>query len=159
MLTSVEKMLFLILATLALGATYAGFRDMWLTVNRGQGELHLDKLPQRLMRALWVYIAQPTTLKFRRTTSLIHLGVVWGFTFYFLVNLGDILEGFLPEYRFLGSDNLFSSLYRFGGDILSVVVLAGVAYFILRRFVLPSRKELTFHSNVLLHPKVCAKTR
>ncbi len=156
MLTSVEKMLFVVLAVLAVGATYAGFRDMWLTVNRGQGKLHLDNLPRRAAQALWVYLSQTTTLKFRRISSLFHLGIVWGFTYFFIVNVADGLKGFFPDFHFLGEDTVFNGLYRFAADVLSVVVLVGVAYFILRRFVLPNRKELTFHENVLLHPKVAA---
>ena len=35
MLTPVEQMLFIVLALFAVGATYAGFREMWLIINRG----------------------------------------------------------------------------------------------------------------------------
>lgn len=156
MLTSVEKMIFILLALLAVGATYAGLREVWLIINRGQGKLHLDRLPARLWNALTVYITQRTTLKTRPLTSLLHLGVVWGFTYYFLVNLGDVLEGFIPNYRFLEETGVLYDAYRLFGDVLSVVVIAGVVYFILRRFVLPSQKELDYHDNVLLHPRVTA---
>ena len=154
MLTPVEQLLFLLLALLALGATYAGFREMVLIVNRGEGKLYLENLPARLWNALIIYLTQRTTLKTRRLTSLLHWGVVLGFTYYFLVNLGDVLEGFIPDFHFLGSPAVLSDLYRIFGDVLSVIVIVGVTYFILRRFVLPNRKELTYHDNVLLHPKV-----
>jgi Fe-S oxidoreductase/nitrate reductase gamma subunit len=156
MLTPVEQLLFILLALCAVGATYAGFREMYLIVNRGEGKLYLDNLPARLWNALVVYLTQRTTLKTRRLTSLLHWGVVLGFTYYFLVNLADTLEAFIPDYRFLEGAGLFSDLYRVFGDILSVVVIVGVSYFILRRFVLPNRRELTYHDNVLLHPKVKA---
>ncbi len=158
MLTPVEQMLFLLLAVFALGATYAGFREMAQIINRGQGELDLSNLPQRIFRALRVYLAQNTTLKTRRVSSLFHLGIVWGFTFYFLVNALDVLRGFIPGFL----DSLESSLgivydvYRLLGDVLSIAVLVGVVYFLLRRFVLPNKTELQFHENVLLHPKVKA---
>lgn len=156
MLTSVEKMIFILLALFAIGATYAGFREMYLIINRGGGKLHLDRLPQRLWTALVVYLTQRTTLKTRRLTSFIHLGVVLGFTFYFLVNAADVLEGFIPDYHFLEGTGLLEQGYKLLGDVLSVVVLVGVAYFILRRFVLPNKTELQYHDNVLLHPKVTA---
>jgi len=63
MLTAFEQVLFLLLAILAIGATYAGFRDMYLIVNRGTGQLHLDDLPRRAIHALRVYFSQQTTLK------------------------------------------------------------------------------------------------
>jgi Fe-S oxidoreductase len=156
MLTPVEMMLFILLSLLALGATYVGFLEMYQIINRGQRELYLDRLPQRVWTALRVYLAQTSTLKMRRRriTSLFHLGVVWGFTYFFLVNVADGLEGFIPDYHFLEGAGIFSDLYRLGGDVLSVAVLVGVAYLIARRFILPARKELTFHDNVLLHPKV-----
>jgi Fe-S oxidoreductase len=156
MLSPVEQMLFILLAVFALGATYHGFREMYQIVNRGEGRLHLDHLVSRAWNALMVYLSQRTTLKFRGLTSLFHLGVAWGFTYYFLVNLGDGLEGFIPDFVFLGETGLIFDLYKLVGDTLSIAVLVGVVYFILRRFVLPNRKELTYHDNVLLHPQVKA---
>lgn len=155
MLTPVEKMLFVLLAMLAIGATYHGFREVWLVINRGEGKLHLENLPQRLMKALRVYMTQSTTLKTRTVTSLIHLGIVWGFTFYFLINVVDLLIGFIEGFdETLKDFGLAYDLYRLAGDVLSVVVLFGVAYFIVRRLYLPNKKDLQFHDNVLLHEKV-----
>jgi len=157
MLTAVEQMLFILLSVFALGATYAGVREMALVINRGGGQLALDNLPRRALNAVRIYLAQPTTLKTRRVTSLFHLGVVWGFTYYFLVNLFDGLRGFFAGFEAtLESTGLLYNLYRLVGDILSVVVLVGVAYLILRRFVLPNQVELQYHDNVLLHPQVKA---
>jgi heterodisulfide reductase subunit C len=156
MLTPVEQMLFLLLALLAAGATLSGFAEMYRIINRGEGKLYLDNLPSRAWNALVIYLMQRTTLKTRRVTSLFHLAVVWGFTFYFLVNFGDVLEGFLPGYVFLGETGLLHDLYRLTADVFSVAVLVGVTYLILRRWTLPSRRQLQFHDNVLLHPKVKA---
>src|SRR5262245_34553797 len=155
MLTPFEQMAFINLAVLAAGATYAGVQEMVRIINRGEGQLYLDHLPRRIFNALRVYLAQPTTLKTRRTTSLFHLGVVWGFTFYFLVNVLDGLKGYIPNFLdWLENFGLIYDLYRLIGDILSVAVLVGVVYFILRRFVLPNKTELQYHDNVLLHPKI-----
>ena len=156
MLTPVEQMLFLILSLLALGAAYAGFKEMVDVIGRGQRELYLDHLPARVITALRVYLTQNTTLKMRRRwlTSLFHLAVVWGFTYYFLVNLADVIGAFVPNYVFLADAGVLGGLYQLGGDLFSVAVIVGVVYLMIRRFYLPSRKELTFHDNVLLHPKV-----
>lgn len=155
MLTPVEQVLFVMLAIFSVAATYHGFREMYLIVNRGQGRLYLDRLPQRLVKALAVYLTQSTTLKTRPLTSLFHLGVVWGFTFYFLVNALDVLNGFIANFeRTLARAGFLYDGYRLLADVLSVIVLVGVVYFILRRFVLPSQKELAYHDNILLHPRV-----
>ena len=157
MLTDVEKTLFLLLALFALGASFAGFREMFQIIGRGQGELRLDGIIRRTLNALAIYLTQRTTLKTRRLTSLLHWGVVLGFTYYFLINALDLLIGFLPGFeRQLARLGSIYDAYRFLGDALSVMVLIGVSYFVLRRFALPSRKALQFHDNVLLHPKVAA---
>ncbi len=158
MLTPVEELLFILLTLFALGSTYVGFREMYLIIRRGGRELYLDDLPQRVFNALRLYITQQTTLKMRRrwVTSLFHLAVVWGFTYYFLVNAADLVNGFVPGYVFLADAGLLGDAYRLFGDLLSVGVLVGVVYLMIRRFYLPARVELTWHDNVLLHPKVKA---
>src|SRR6185503_14230046 len=113
MLTPFEQMAFILLTLLAVGATYAGVREMALIINRGEGQLYLDHLPRRIFDALRIYLAQPTTLKTRRVTSLFHLGVVWGFTFYFLVNLLDGLKGYVPNFlEWLQNFGIIYDLYR-----------------------------------------------
>lgn len=154
MLTDVEKLLFLILAIFALAASYAGFSDMVKIIRRGQGGLELDRLPQRAWRALVVYLTQRTTLKTRLSTSLIHWGVVLGFTWYFLVNLVDLLHGFVPRFELtLARWHGLYDAFRLLSDIFSVVVLLGIIYFILRRLILPGRRALRFNDNILLHPR------
>src|SRR3990172_9554749 len=77
--------------------------------------------------------------------------VGWGFTFYLLVNLIDVTEAFLPGVVFLEGATL-GDLFRLGGDIFSVCILVGMAYLIVRRFIVrPS--SLSVRSTTLLHPK------
>ena len=155
MLTPVEQVLFVLLALISVGAAYNGFLEMWQIINRGEGKLHLNKLPQRAWKALEVYLSQSTTLKTRPLTSLMHLGVVWGFTFYFLVNFFDVLLGFFHDFEAtLESTGIVFDVHRLAADVLSVAVIVGVSYFIVRRFMLPNKKDLEFHDNVLLHDKV-----
>lgn len=159
MLTAFEQLAFVFLALFAIGATYIGFKEMYVIINKGQGELYFDNFFARAFKAIRIYITQETTLKTRRISSLFHLGIVIGFTFYFLVNAVDLLIGFLPNFEenlreLTGFSALVYDTYRLLGDVLSIVVLVGVVYFILRRLYLPNKEELTYHDNVLLHPKV-----
>jgi Fe-S oxidoreductase len=149
-------MLFIFLALLAVGATYVGFREMWFSILRGQGKLRWNNIIARAWNALVIYITQRTTLKTRGLTSLLHWGVALGFTYFFLINLVDLLIGFVPGFDFPYQNRPISDLYRLLADLFSVAVLVGVTYFILRRFVLPNKRELKYHPNVLLHPKVAA---
>ena len=157
MLTEIEKMLFLLLTLFSLGATYAGFREMFLIIGRGQGQLEVDGFVRRAFAALAIYVTQRTTLKTRPLTSLIHWGVVLGFTWYFLVNAVDLFIGFAPAFeRQLRAAGAVYDGFRLLSDVLSIVVLLGIIYFLLRRLLLPNRADLQFHDNVLLHPKVAA---
>ena len=153
MLTDVEKTFFILLALFSFGASASSVKEMIQIIGRGQGELRLDGIIGRLLRALSVYLTQRTTLKTRPLTSLLHWGVVLGFTYYFLVNLVDLLIGFLPGFeRQLLRLGTAYDVYRFLGDLLSIVVLIGILYFVLRRLALPNRRALQFHDNIHLHP-------
>ncbi len=152
MLTIPERILFLGLVLLSVALAFRGFRQMAQIVRRGEGKLAWDQLGTRLFQAIVVYISQRTVLKRRFLTSLLHLGIVWGFTFYFVVNLGDVLEGYLPAFRFLGQGGI-AALYRLIADLLSVAVLVAMSYFLIRRFLIKV-PALTYHDNILLHPDV-----
>ncbi len=154
MLTSAEVLIFFVLALLSLGAFFAAFGEIARIIERGQGRLYLDRLAARAGNALMIYITQRTTLKTRRVTSLIHLAVVLGFTWFFLVNLVEVLYGILPGFTFPYTDRVLGDAYLLVSDIASVAVIIGVVYFIVRRFLLPNRRELKFHGNVLLVPSI-----
>ena len=151
MLTPVEKILFVLAAALSLWLAQQTFRRAFAVIRRGEGTLSLDDLPRRVWRALDVGITQRTVLRDRPLTSLLHSFVAWGFIFYVLVNLGDVIEGYFSV-QFLGS-GLIGDLYRLLADVFSVLVIAGMVYFLLRRFVADA-PALRFHDGVLLHERV-----
>ncbi len=156
MLTSAETLIFVTLALLSVGAFFAAFAEIRQIIARGQGRLHLEGFAGRATEALTIYLTQRTTLKTRRVTSLLHWAVVLGFTWYFLVNAVEVLYGVLPNFRFPYNDTALGDAYLLVSDIASIAVIIGVIYFVVRRFLLPARRELTFHDNVLLVPSIAA---
>lgn len=154
MLSLPEQLVFVILAVISLYLTWHNFRQVAAIIRRGGDRLHLDQLPERILRAIEVTLTQRTVLNARPIASLFHTGVVWGFLFYILVDVGDVLEGFLPGYSFLG-DGPAANLYRLVADIFSIVAIVGVAYFLIRRFVLDDPR-LETREGILLHPDVSA---
>jgi Fe-S oxidoreductase len=134
MLTPIEKILFILLVAASLYATYITFSRMAAVILRGQGKLNLDELPRRAFQGLVALINQGRIIRHRRLTSLFHYGVAWGFIFYGLVNVMDVLEGYIPNFHFLG-DSVAGGIYRLLADVFSVAVLVGVAYLLARRFV------------------------
>jgi Fe-S oxidoreductase len=144
--------MFILMVAICLVATFYTFRDMFAIIGRGDGRLHFEKLPRRLVAGIGALFAQGGMLRRRKLTSLIHFGVAWGFIFYFLVNAVDVLEGFITGFEIPG---VAGDIYRLLADVLSVVVLVGVAYFILRRFTFGD-PALKTRDNVLLMDKARA---
>ena len=151
MLTAPEKVAFIVLALFTLGATYVSFEKMVRVVMRGQGKLRLDDLPRRLVKGAIAFITNGRIIRRRPLTSIFHLAVAWGFTFYLLVNAVDVMEGFVPDFHFLG-DTIFSTVFHFLADILTVAAIIGTVYLLARRFI-QKDPALGTRDNVRLHPK------
>ncbi|MGB3714340.1 MAG: (Fe-S)-binding protein [Candidatus Promineifilaceae bacterium] len=151
MLTNIEKILFLLLVFVSGYAAFLTFRMMFRSIGRGQGEIARDNPWQRIKALVVGTISQGGIIHRRRVASLFHYGVAWGFIFYMLVNLIDIIEGLISGFAFPG-DNAFGDIYRLLADLFSVAVLVGVTYFLLRRFATRDA-VLSVHDNVKLDPK------
>jgi len=150
MLTLPEKIIFLLAVAASLYGAYWAAARIIRIISRGRGRPDWKAVPARLFSVLAkVTLFQPV-FRLRFLPSLFHALVAWGFLYYLLVNLADVLEGFLPGFHFLGK-GLFGDLYRLGGDIFSVAVLAGMLALIVRRFVLQP-DTLSARQDVLLHP-------
>lgn len=152
MLTTIEKVLFGLLVAISIMATYTTFNQMAKIIQRGQGELRLDDLPRRVLTAVRALFTQGELIRHRKITSLFHYGVAWGFIFYGLVNVIDILEGLVPGFHFFQSANPLAQGYRLLADVFSIAVLVGVAYFLIRRFGAHD-SALTIRDNVKLMDK------
>ncbi len=151
MLTLWEKILFT-LALLATGyATWKAIDRLVRIIGRGQGKPDWSLARKRLVDALTKTITLRPTWKMRFWPTVFHAMVAWGFMYYMLVNLGDILEGYIPNFHFMGTGTI-GNLYRLGADILSVSVLIGMTALLLRRFVFKS-PVLGTRDSILLNPK------
>jgi Fe-S oxidoreductase len=151
MLTITEKILFVLLA---LGSLYFGgtkFYAVYRAIARGKPEARFDNLTERVLRALRIVLLQQSVFKSRPLVSFLHALIFYGFVFYFLVNLVDVLEGFFGIHARGGAWNLFNFL----ADLLTACVLFGIFGMLVRRlFVKP--KNLDFPANVPLQPEVRA---
>ena len=146
MLTPVEKIVFLALASGCLYYAGIGFVRVYKAIARGKPDRRFDHLPQRILRGLWLVLTQQTVFKRRPLISFFHALVVYGFLYYFLVNVVDAFEGFFPLRARGGIWNPFNLI----ADLLTGGVLIGIIGLILRRFVVrPS--DFTFAPNVPLH--------
>ncbi len=149
MLTLIEKILFVLLAVGAFSYAGVRFRDVYRAIKRGRPETRFDRLGERIRRAIWIVFTQQSVFKARPVVSFLHALIFFGFVFYFLVNVVDVLEGFFGLHARGGAWNLFNVL----ADFLTASVLVGIVGMIIRRrFVRP--RDFGFADNVPVMPEV-----
>lgn len=79
MLLTLEKVLFLLLAIVSLYYGGIGFHRVFQTIVRGKPAPRFDRLPQRILGALWIVLIQQTVFKKRPLISILHALVFYGF--------------------------------------------------------------------------------
>lgn len=149
-----QQIAFLLFAIVTGSIGLRGFYRLFLRIRAGQKDtdLRFDRLSARLWYALTTTFTQSRTFRKRPFISFFHSLIFYGFVFYLLVNGVDTLEGFLPFS--IQSSSLAGSTYNFAADILSALVLIGVIALVIRRFLLPSRRDFRFNAKTLLHEEV-----
>ena len=157
MLSTPEKIIFILAALLTVVLVLRAVRRIVRTIGRGHGKPDWRVVPGRLADVLVKTVALTPVWRKRFWASLFHAMVVWGFMFYLFVNIGDVLEGFLPNYRFLGEGALGNG-YRLLADVLTLSALVGMVALLVRRFVF-NPKALTVRESTTLHPKARAGIR
>jgi Fe-S oxidoreductase len=154
MLTPAERIAFIVLvAVFGLFAAW-GFYNLFRVVRRGRpaGPLKPGWLP-RAVRALLEIGLQLPMYKARPVLTTFHALIFLGFSYYLLVNVNDLLEGFWPGYETATASGGLVGPLNLLGDLLSVAVLVGVVVFLVRRFVARDRR-LAVRDDVRLLPVV-----
>jgi len=137
-----------------------GFYRAYLRIRRGRpdSDLRFDHWPSRLWYALTTTLSQRRTFRKRGWVNVFHSFIFYGFVFYLLVNLVDLVAGYDDHYVSLLPPNRFTLFaictYAFLADVLSFLVLLGVVALVLRRFLLPARTDFSFNDRTLLHKDV-----
>jgi Fe-S oxidoreductase len=152
MLSSTHKIAFVVFAILTIAIGLRSWYRLYRRIARGRPDanVRLDRLPQRLVYALATTLTQRLVFRKRPWISFFHSLIFYGFIFYLLVNLVDAAEGFV---RFdVRSNHIAGAIYNLCADLLSASVLLGVIALVLRRFLLPSRRDFTFNERTVLHP-------
>jgi Fe-S oxidoreductase len=154
-----EKVLFLLLAAVAVAYATTGFLRVARVVARGDRQLaipRLDELPRRAGSALLRTLGQVTMFPGRPWVSFFHAFVFFGFVFYLLVNVVDVAHGLLPP-AWLGSGfGAAGGLFRLGADLFGTLVLVGVTWLLVRRFVARDPRLSPGGARVRLHEAVAA---
>lgn len=151
MLSTLERIAFLILVFFSLGLSYFSFSRMFKVIGRGTNPIDWKQVMKNWPKGLAVFISQKTLFKTRPVIGAIHAGVAWGFTLYLLVNIIDIFYGMIPGFHFF-PNHFIGDFYRFFVDVFTIIVLVGIVLFIVRRFI-QKDKLLVTNEPVLISDK------
>ena len=149
MLTDIEKIIFILLAIIAIGLSYTTFNKMFKAIGVGSQQIDWKRALLNFPKGLEVFISQRTLFKTRPVIGFIHALVAWGFTLYLVVNIVDVLYGFIPGFHFF-PNYFIGKVYRLFVDIFTVLVLLGVVYFLVRRFIFKDNR-LVINEPVMLN--------
>ena len=136
------------------GASYITFKKMFKVILAGTNPIIWTDVIKNWNAGLIAFISQKTLFKTRPVVGFIHALVAWGFTLYLLVNIIDVLYGFIPNFKFL-PNSIAGDIYRLFVDTFSILVLLGVLYFLARRFII-QEDRLTIKDPVLLSDRAKA---
>ena len=158
MLSIPEKIIFLLLAAISVYFAYVGFRRVVQVIARGQrGPVpRLNQLPRRIFDGMLRTLGQTTVFRARPVASFFHSFIFYGFMLYLAVNAVDALNGLLPvSLTSRLNFGVLGNIYLLIADILTFLILVGMVYFLIRRFVVKP-KTIAHGGRVKLHEKVVA---
>jgi Fe-S oxidoreductase len=140
------------LLTVTLGAR--GFYRLYLRIARGRRDpdCRTDRLAARVWYAVRTTLTQERVFRKRPVLSTFHGFIFYAFVVYLLVNLIDAVEGFV-RLPVLASP-LVSTVYGALADAFSILAVAGVIAFVLRRLVSGSRRDFSFNQSTLLQESI-----
>ncbi len=105
-------------------------------IRAGHAENRSDRPGRRFGVALGKILLQRCTLKIERPfTGLMHVGIFYGALTFDTLTVNHTLEGFFAGFSLLGHGR-FRMFFAALTDVMAVLVLAGVVYFIVRRFII-----------------------
>ena len=149
MLTDIEKIIFILFAIVAIGLSYTTFNKMFKAIGVGSQQIDWKRALLNFPKGLEVFISQRTLFKTRPVIGFIHALVAWGFTLYLVVNIVDVLYGFIPGFHFF-PNYFIGKVYRLFVAIFTVLVLLGVVYVLVRRFIFKDNR-LVINEPVMLN--------
>ncbi len=151
MLSTIEKILFVIATLVSLYYTYHGVARIMNHINSGQGKIDWSLAYKRIGDLIVkVGFFQPV-FRLRLGPSILHGLIGWGFLSFLLINLADLIYAY-TGFRLLERTGLFGDAYRLLADIANVAIIVGIVAMVIRRFILRPA-TLSTRETTLLHPK------
>jgi Fe-S oxidoreductase len=149
-----HRVAFSLFALITLVLSARGFFRLFLRIRRGRKDTdpRRDHLARRVWYAFKTTLLQQRVFRRRPVLSTFHSFIFYAFVLYLLVNTVDAAKGFIPLWSV--ASPLGRALYGSLTDGFSVLAILGVLAFVLRRFLMKSRRDFSFHPSTLLHESV-----
>jgi Fe-S oxidoreductase/nitrate reductase gamma subunit len=151
MLTPAEKILFVAATIVSLYFTWRGVRRIVQVIGQGQGKPDWALARRRVGEVVGRVVTWQPVFRFRFGPSLLHALIGWGFIFFILVHVVDLLNAFLPI-RVAENLGVTGDLYRLIADLFGAAIIFGIVAMSFRRFVVRPA-TLRTRETTLLHPK------
>ncbi|MFB0566860.1 MAG: heterodisulfide reductase-related iron-sulfur binding cluster [Candidatus Aminicenantaceae bacterium] len=145
MLTFWEKIIFIIVILITICVFFYPILYRYRIISSGLSEERFDKLWKRFKDTLAKVFLQKCTLKNERiATGFIHCFIFYGALTFDTITINHTLEGFIDNFYLFGNTN-FALFFSLIVDIFTILVLAGVVFFVIRRFIQRSIAYATTH--------------
>ena len=149
MLTTIEKLLFVAAAALAVGLALTEFIRKMRLINLGRKTDRGDHPGQRFLRTAVQVLLQLPVIAQRPVVGFFHAFIFWGFLVFMGVTLNHVAEGFAQQFSLFGHGTLYSILL-FAANLFAGLIILAVVFFFVRRYIVrvkslerPSWQSLT----------------
>lgn len=145
MLLRIETIVF---TALLIFTIYGFFRPLYLRyklLKLGQSENRFENPLQRISSAIGAFFFLNCSIKRERVfTGLMHFFFLYGSLTFDTVSINHVLEGYKAGFNLFGH-GMIRMIYSAWVDIFGIMVLVGVLYFVIRRYILKP-KSYTYPS-------------
>jgi Fe-S oxidoreductase len=151
MLSAWEKALFSLVILFTIGAFIYPVYLRLQILRRGKPEFRTGDLWRRLGDTLAKVFLQKCTLKNERVfTGLMHVLIFYGALTFDTMTVNHTLEGYIDKFYLFGNTGI-GLLFSLVVDVFAVLVLVGVTFFIVRRFLIRPKAYRTtlFDSGII----------
>jgi Fe-S oxidoreductase/FtsH-binding integral membrane protein len=149
MLSSIEKVIFLAVAALAVALALREFMRKLSWIRSGRKVSRLDQPGRRFAQMLYKVLLQIPVFSQRPLTGFFHAVIFWGFLVFMGITLNHVVEGFFPGSSLFGHGLLLSAAL-FAANLFAGLIILAVIYFFVRRYIVrvkslerPSWQSLT----------------
>ncbi|MFC2170084.1 heterodisulfide reductase-related iron-sulfur binding cluster [Acidobacteriota bacterium] len=143
MLTFPEKTIFLLIILATFAAFWIPVIYRFRVIRSGQPEGKAEFSAKRTWGVLAKVFLQKCTLKNERLfTGFIHVFIFYGALSFDTATINHTIEGFIPDFYLFGISN-FGLFFSFLVDAFAVLVLMGIIFFIIKRYVVRPKAYAT----------------